>query len=111
MKYPPIKIDDTIGELLVRNENMSEKTAASKKSFVMVAEHGQNALPKNIYPTILKLMLFNKMTFRKAELLYGKSILHHGAKNRQLGDLMVIGIKSLLSCKKEVVRKLHLEMS
>lgn len=111
LKYPPIKIDDTIGELLVRNENMSEKTAKQvKKVLFAVAEHGQNALPKNIYPTILKLMLFNKMTFRKAELLYGKYIASWGEKSTAWRFDGYRDQELVLSCKKEVVRKLHLEV-
>lgn len=84
MKHAPIAITDTIGDLLVKNEGLSPKAAEQvKKCLQAIAKHGPTALPFSIYPTMAKLMIFDGVTYEKAERWFGKYVASWGEKATQ----------------------------
>ena len=75
ISHGPILIDDFVGDVLETKEHMPKKQADSvKKLLNTVARRGVNHIPKNLYPTILKLLLVYRMTLDQVTDLYTRYV-------------------------------------
>lgn len=73
--HGPILIDDFVGDVLETKEHMPKKQADSvKKLLNTVARKGVNHIPKNLYPTILKLLLVYRMNLDQVTDLYTRYV-------------------------------------
>ena len=80
MPHPPVIVNDFIGELMAKHENMSDKNAeAIKEVLFAIAKYGQNDLPFKIKTKMLKLMMTEHLTFEYGLNLYYKYIGNWGA--------------------------------
>jgi beta-galactosidase len=72
--YPPVIVDDYIGDLLKENEKYSPKVANSiKKVLLSFQKNGMN-LPLSDKLRVLKLIIVNKLDMIEGEHLFGKYI-------------------------------------
>ncbi len=71
LPHPPIRMDDFVGELMEKEEGYSKKNAeAIKEVLFAVAKYGQNSLPLSYKLKMLKLMIFQGMTFEDGMRLF-----------------------------------------
>lgn len=81
LPHPPFLIDDVIGELMQKKEGFSHKKAESIKAVLMaVAQYGASRLPLSYKLKALKLIVFEGMSFEKAQKLYVEYVGNWGAK-------------------------------
>lgn len=75
ISHGPILIDDFVGDVLETKEHLPKKQAdAVKKLLNTVARRGVNHIPKNLYPTILKLLLVYHMNLDQVTDLYTRYV-------------------------------------
>lgn len=81
LPHAPFIIDDFIGELMEKHEGFSHQMSEDIKSVLMaVSNYGQTNLPLKFKLKVIKLMLFNGMTFQKAEKLFYDYVGNWGGK-------------------------------
>lgn len=111
LKHGPILIDDFIGTVLEEEEHMPHKQAENvKKVLNAVARRGVNHIPKRLYPTILKLLLINKMTLDQAIDLYTRYVGDWGGASTGYRFEAVKDGKVVKSVIKEPMRKVTLNV-
>ncbi len=82
MKHGPLKIDDTIGELLVRNEGFDEaKAKMVHDRLLAMARYGAFTLPPKEKALAAWCMLKYKMSYKEANDLYGKYVGNWGGES------------------------------
>lgn len=80
MPHPPIIVNDFIGDLMMKNENMNEKKAeAIKEMLYAIAKYGHNDLPFKVKTKLLKLMMTEHIKFEEGLNLYLKYMGSWGA--------------------------------
>ncbi|MDD2969508.1 MAG: glycoside hydrolase family 2 TIM barrel-domain containing protein [Lachnospiraceae bacterium] len=71
LPHPPVRIDDFVGELMEKGEGYSYKKAeALKEVLTAVGKYGQADLPLKYKLKMLRLMLFQRITFQDGIRLY-----------------------------------------
>lgn len=73
MAHPPVCIDDTIGDLMIKHEGFDKKTnAAVKQALSAIAKYGPTALPLAEKMNVAKLMTLKHFTYEKGLELFEK---------------------------------------
>ncbi len=110
MNHGPIKIDDTIGELLETQEHMPKQEASEIRRCMLAAgKYGFSAMPMRYKAELGYIMLRYKLTFEDGYALYGKYVGNWGGEaTRWRFDAKKDG-KVIASVTKTPGSKLHLE--
>lgn len=81
MKHGPVKIDDTIGEMLETQEHMPKDEADAVRECMLAAgRYGFNMLPARYKAELAYIMLRYKLTFQDGYDLYGKYVANWGGE-------------------------------
>lgn len=111
LPHPPVRIDDFVGELMEKGEGYSFKKAeALKEVLTAVGKYGQTDLPFKYKLKMLRLMLFQKVTFQDGIRLYNDYFASWGG---EMTSYRFEAIKEGKVCKtviKEPVKKVCLEV-
>ena len=111
ISHGPILIDDFVGDVLETKEHMPKKQADSvKKLLNTVARRGVNHIPKNLYPTILKLLLVYRMTLDQVTDLYTRYVGDWGGASTCYKFEAVKNGKVVKTVVKEPMKKLSLQV-
>lgn len=109
MLHPPILIDDTIGDLLIRNEGMSKGVSErTKKLLFDVAKYGATALPVKSMANAARLQMLDHMTYQDGERLFFKYIASWGEKTTTWRFEGIKDGKSVKTVIKEPVQEIRL---
>lgn len=111
ISHGPTLIDDFVGDVLETKEHMPKKQADSvKKLLNTVARRGVNHIPKNLYPTILKLLLVYRMTLDQVTDLYTRYVGDWGGASTCYKFEAVKDGKVVKTVVKEPMKKVSLQV-
>lgn len=112
LKHGPIMIDDYIGDMLEKNENMSHRQAEDVKSLLNeVAKVGLYGMSKMMYAKAGKLMVMHHMKMEDAVQLYNKYIGDWGGESRVYTFEAIKNGEVVKTLTKKPMRKMVLEAS
>lgn len=110
LPHPPICIDDTIGELLEKQEGYDAKTAARVKTVLKgVAEGGPAGMPPKALATAAWLMAAKHFTYETGVALYGKYVANWGRRAPRWRFVALRAGKPVAEVVKEPVEAVRLE--
>ena len=111
MEHGPIRIDDTIGELLETQEHMPKgQAAAIRRCLIATGKYGFSALPARYKAELAAIMVRYKMTFEDGYNLFGKYVGNWGGEATKWRFDAVKNGEVIASVTKTPGKKLHLEV-
>ena len=111
MEHGPVRIDDTIGELLETQEHMPKRQAAAiRRCLIATGKYGFSALPARYKAELAAIMVRYKMTFEDGYNLFGKYVGNWGGEATKWRFDAVKNGKVIASVVKTPGQKLHLEV-
>ena len=111
MEHGPIRIDDTIGELLETQEHMPKgQAAAIRRCLIATGKYGFSALPARYKAELAAIMVRYKMTFEDGYNLFGKYVGNWGGEATKWRFDAVKNGEVIASVTKTPGRKLHMEV-
>ena len=112
MKHGPIRIDDTIGELLESQEHMPKgQAAAIRRCLIATGKYGFSALPVRYKAELAAIMVRYKMTFEDGYNLFGKYVGNWGGEATKWRFDAKKNGEVIASVTKTPGQKLHLEVT
>lgn len=111
LKHGPIIIDDFIGDAIEKNEKFKPAQAKGIKDILNVtARYGVSNLPKSVYISIVKMMLFYRMNFAQATDLYVRYIGDWGGSSTIYRFEAIKNGKVVKTIIKEPMKSMHLKV-
>lgn len=111
LKHGPIIIDDFIGDAIEKNEKFKPAQAKGIKDILnATARYGVSNLPKSVYISIVKMMLFYRMNFAQATDLYVRYIGDWGGSSTIYRFEAIKNGKVVKTIIKEPMKSMHLKV-